>query len=96
MVGDGTYLMMNSEIVTAVAEGVTLTIVILDNHGYQCILGLPKICGVSDFGNELRFRDAKSGMLTGDYVPIDFPKHAGAIGCACRLSQNGCRGNSCR
>ena len=80
MVGDGTYLMMNSEIVTAVAEGLTLTIVILDNHGYQCILGLQRICGVSDFGNELRFRDAKNGMLTGDYVPIDFPKHAEAMG----------------
>jgi 3D-(3,5/4)-trihydroxycyclohexane-1,2-dione acylhydrolase (decyclizing) len=80
MVGDGTYIMMNSEIVTAIAEGLTLTIVVLDNHGYQCILGLQRICGVSDFGNELRFRDSKSGMLTGDYVPIDFQKHAEAMG----------------
>jgi TPP-dependent trihydroxycyclohexane-1,2-dione (THcHDO) dehydratase len=44
--GDGTYLMMNSEIVTAVAEGLKLTIVVVDNHGYQCILGLQRICGV--------------------------------------------------
>jgi 3D-(3,5/4)-trihydroxycyclohexane-1,2-dione acylhydrolase (decyclizing) len=80
MIGDGTYLMMNSEIVTAVAEGLTLTIVIIDNHGYQCILGLQRICGVSDFGNELRFRDQKSGLLTGEYVPIDFVKHAEAMG----------------
>jgi hypothetical protein len=72
--------MMNSEIVTAVAEGLTLTIVIIDNHGYQCILGLQRICGVSDFGNELRYRDQKTGMLTGEYVPIDFVKHAEAMG----------------
>ena len=80
MIGDGTYLMMNSEIVTAVSEDLTLTIVIIDNHGYQCILGLQRICGVSDFGNELRFRDPKTGMLNGDFVPIDFVKHAEAMG----------------
>ena len=80
MIGDGTYIMMNSEIVTAVAEGLTLTIVVVDNHGYQCILGLQRICGVSDFGNELRFRDQKTGRLTGEYIPIDFIKHAEAMG----------------
>jgi len=80
MVGDGSYLMMNSEIVTAVAEGLKLTIVVIDNHGYQCILGLQRIVGVSDFGNELRYRDQKSGTLTGDYVPIDFKKHAESMG----------------
>ena len=80
MIGDGTYLMMNSEIVTAVAEGLKLTIVVVDNHGYQCILGLQRICGVSDFGNELRFRDKKTGTLTGEYIPIDFKKHAEAMG----------------
>ena len=57
MVGDGSYLMMNSEIVTAVAEGLKLTIVVLDNHGFQCILALQRAVGVPDFGNELRFRD---------------------------------------
>ena len=57
MVGDGSYLMLNSEIVTAVAEGLKLTIVVLDNHGFQCILALQRLVGVPDFGNELRFRD---------------------------------------
>ena len=87
MIGDGTYLMMNSEIVTAVAEGLKLTIVVIDNHGYQCILGLQRICGVSDFGNELRFRDPKKGTLTGGYVPIDFKKHAEAMGAHAVLAQ---------
>ena len=80
MVGDGSYLMMNSEIVTAVAEGLKLTIVVLDNHGFQCILALQRLVGVPDFGNELRFRDAASNRLDGPYVPIDFRAHAEAMG----------------
>ena len=39
-IGDGTYLMLNSEIVTAVAEGIRMTVVVFDNHGYQCIKDL--------------------------------------------------------
>jgi 3D-(3,5/4)-trihydroxycyclohexane-1,2-dione acylhydrolase (decyclizing) len=80
MVGDGSYLMMNSEIVTAVAEGIRITIVVVDNHGYQCILGLQRAVGVSDFGNELRFRGNGNAAPTGPYVPVDFQKHAEAMG----------------
>ena len=80
MVGDGSYLMMNSEIVTAVAEGLKLTIVVLDNHGFQCILALQRSVGVPDFGNELRFRDPPRNRLTGPYVPVDFRAHAEAMG----------------
>ena len=80
MVGDGSYLMMNSEIVTAIGEGIRLTIVIVDNHGYQCILGLQRAVGVSDFGNELRFRDGATKQLTGKYIPVDFRKHAESMG----------------
>ncbi len=80
MVGDGSYLMLNSEIVTAVAEGLKLTIVVLDNHGFQCILALQRGVGVPDFGNELRFRDRTTNRLNGPYVPIDFRAHAEAMG----------------
>jgi 3D-(3,5/4)-trihydroxycyclohexane-1,2-dione acylhydrolase (decyclizing) len=80
MVGDGSYLMMNSEIVTAIGEGIRLTIVVVDNHGYQCIVGLQRAVGVSDFGNELRYRDGRTQLLTGDYIPIDFRQHAEAMG----------------
>jgi 3D-(3,5/4)-trihydroxycyclohexane-1,2-dione acylhydrolase (decyclizing) len=80
MVGDGSYLMMNSEIVTAVAEGIRITIVVIDNHGYQCILGLQRAVGVSDFANELRFRGDGSAAASGPYVPVDFKKHAEAMG----------------
>ncbi len=79
-IGDGTYLMLNSEIVTAVAEGIKLTIVVFDNHGYQCIKDLAWNCGVPQFGNELRFRDGKSGRLTGGYIPVDFKKHGESMG----------------
>jgi 3D-(3,5/4)-trihydroxycyclohexane-1,2-dione acylhydrolase (decyclizing) len=80
MVGDGSYLMMNSEIVTAVGEGIKLTIVLVDNHGYQCILGLQRAVGVSDFGNELRYRDHATKQLTGEYIQVDFLKHAESMG----------------
>jgi len=86
MVGDGSYLMLNSEIVTAVAEGLKLTIVVLDNHGYQCILALQRAVGVPDFGNELRFRDRGSNRLSGPYVPVDFRAHAEAMGALALLA----------
>jgi 3D-(3,5/4)-trihydroxycyclohexane-1,2-dione acylhydrolase (decyclizing) len=79
-IGDGTYLMLNSEIVTAVAEGIRITIVVFDNHGYQCIKDLAWASGVPQFGNELRFREASTGRLTGGYIPMDFAKHAEAMG----------------
>ncbi len=89
-IGDGTYLMLNSEIVTAVAEGVKITVVVFDNHGYQCIVDLARSVGVPQFGNELRFRDAGRNRLEGGYVPVDFAKHAesmGAIGVFARTER---------
>jgi 3D-(3,5/4)-trihydroxycyclohexane-1,2-dione acylhydrolase (decyclizing) len=79
-IGDGTYLMLNSEIVTAVAEGIRMTVIVIDNHGYQCIRDLQQNSGVPSFGNDLRFRDPARNRLTGPYVPVDFAKHAEAMG----------------
>ncbi len=87
MVGDGSYLMMNSEIVTAVGEGLKMTVVLVDNHGYQCILGLQRAVGVADFGNELRYRDSGTKELTGGYIPVDFQKHAEAMGAKSIVAQ---------
>jgi len=89
-IGDGTYLMLNSEIVTAVAEGVRMTVVVFDNHGYQCIVDLARSVGVPQFGNELRFRDTGRNRLEGGYVPVDFARHAesmGAIGVLARTER---------
>jgi len=80
MIGDGSYLMMNSEIVTAVAEGLTFTVVLVDNHGFQSIHGLQRSVGVPSFGNELRSRDPETGRLDGPVVKVDFVAHAAALG----------------
>jgi len=80
MVGDGSYLMLHTEIVTSLAEGVKLIIVLLDNGGFQCIRGLQEGCGSPAFGNELRARNAASGQLDGGYMPIDFAKNAESLG----------------
>lgn len=80
LIGDGSYLMLNSEVVTAVAEGLDLTIVLVDNHGYQSIHGLQRASGTPSFVNELRFRERAGGDLAGDYIPVDFVAHASSMG----------------
>jgi len=80
MVGDGSYLMLNHELVTSLQEGYKLTVVLLDNHGYQCIRGLQMQAGSPSFGNELRFRDKSNGRLDGPYIPVDFVKNAESLG----------------
>lgn len=79
MVGDASYLMMNSEIVTAVQEGVKLIIIIVDNHGYASIGGLSKAVGSDGFGTKYRFR-GDSGHLDGDTLPVDYGANAGSLG----------------
>ncbi len=79
MVGDGSYLMLNSELVTAVAEHLKLTVVVVDNHGFGSILGLQRSLGSPSFNNELRYRTAE-GRLSGDPVPVDFAAHARSLG----------------
>jgi 3D-(3,5/4)-trihydroxycyclohexane-1,2-dione acylhydrolase (decyclizing) len=69
MVGDGSYLMMNSEIATAVALGLKLVIVVLDNRGYGCINRLQRACGGEPYNNLLEGTPA-----------VDFVAHARALG----------------
>lgn len=79
MVGDASYLMMNSEIVTAVQEGVKLIIVLVDNHGYASIGGLSKSVGSDGFGTKYRYR-SESGNLDGETLPVDYAANAGSLG----------------
>jgi 3D-(3,5/4)-trihydroxycyclohexane-1,2-dione acylhydrolase (decyclizing) len=79
-VGDGTYLMQPSEIVTAVQEGLKITLLIADNHGFQIIRRLQMNRVGIPFGNEFRARDAISSRLEGDYLPIDLAKNAESLG----------------
>src|SRR5690606_10436818 len=79
-IGDGSYLMANSEIVTAVAEGLSFTVVLVDNHGFQSIHGLQRSVGSPSFGNELRARDPRTGRLDGPVLDVDSASHARAMG----------------
>ncbi len=74
MLGDGSYLMMNSEIATSVMLGLKLTIVVLDNSGFGCINRLQMATGGANFNN--LFRDTKHAVLPA----IDFAKHAESLG----------------
>jgi len=81
IVGDGSYLMLNSEIATSVMLDQKLVIVVLDNHGYGCINRLQQACGGAPFNN--LFADAVQG---GSGAPmIDFAAHAASLGA---LSEN--------
>jgi len=77
--GDGSYLMLNHELVTSIQEGLKITVVLNDNHGYQCIHNLQKSCGGTSFGNEFRFRD-RAMRLEGENLPIDFLANARSLG----------------
>jgi 3D-(3,5/4)-trihydroxycyclohexane-1,2-dione acylhydrolase (decyclizing) len=80
MVGDGSWLMMSSELVTAVQEGIKLTIVLLDNHGFQSIGGLSQAIGNGSFGVRYKQRNPKTGQLDGANVPVDFAANARSLG----------------
>ena len=78
MVGDGSYLMMAQEIVTAVQEGYKLNIVLLDNHGFSSIGGLSRSCGNRGMGTNYRYRE--NGAYVGDVIPVDFVANAASLG----------------
>ena len=80
MVGDGSYLMLHTEIVTSIQEGRKIIIVLLDNGGFGCIRGLQMANGTPSFGTELRFREASTGQATGPNVPVDFARNAESLG----------------
>ncbi|KKB13052.1 3D-(3,5/4)-trihydroxycyclohexane-1,2-dione hydrolase [Devosia geojensis] len=78
MVGDGSYLMLNSEIVSSVMLGAKITIVVLDNSGYGCINRLQMATGGANFNNLMK--DTRHVTLPG----IDFAAHAAALGAKAR------------
>lgn len=80
LVGDGSYLMMAQEIVTAVAEGVKLVIVVVQNHGFASIGALSESVGSQRYGTRYRYRDPGTGHLSGDKLPIDLAKNAESLG----------------
>jgi 3D-(3,5/4)-trihydroxycyclohexane-1,2-dione acylhydrolase (decyclizing) len=79
LVGDGSYLMMASELVTAVQEGIKLIVVCVDNHGFASIGNLSESVGSQRFGTSYRFR-AAGGRLDGDFLPVDLAANAASLG----------------
>ena len=79
MVGDGSYLMMAQEISTAVQEGIKLTILLLDNHGFASIGALSESVGCEGFATRYRHRSA-SGELDGPPIGVDFVANAASLG----------------
>ncbi|MBA2946028.1 3D-(3,5/4)-trihydroxycyclohexane-1,2-dione acylhydrolase (decyclizing) [Streptomyces himalayensis] len=79
LVGDGTYLMMPTEIVTAVQEGLPVNMVLIQNHGYASIGGLSEATGGERFATAYRYR-AADGTFTGDPLPVDLAANAASLG----------------
>ena len=78
--GDGTYLMMPSEIATSVQEGVKIVIVLVDNHGFASIGALSRSLGLEGFGTSYRNRSKATGQLDGDPLKVDFVANARSLG----------------
>ena len=90
-IGDGTFLMAPSELLTAAQEGLPVTVVIPENHGYQVIHRLQMLRSGREFGNEFRYRDgslnladgqaaSKQPRLEGDYLRVDLLEIARGLG----------------
>ncbi|ULQ52425.1 3D-(3,5/4)-trihydroxycyclohexane-1,2-dione acylhydrolase (decyclizing) [Flavihumibacter fluvii] len=80
MVGDGSYLMLAQEIITAIQEGIKLTIILINNNGYASIGGLSTSLGTEGFGTKYLYRNPKTGQLNGDYLPVDLAANAASMG----------------
>jgi len=85
IVGDGSYLMLSSELVTSIQEGCKLIVILLDNHGFKSIGSLSRSMGQEGFGTRFIYR--KDGILVGDSVkdevetlPIDYAANARSLG----------------
>ena len=86
MVGDGSFLMMHTEIVTMVAERIKVVILVLDNHGFASIGGLSKSLGSDGFGTKYRHR-TEAGLV-GENVEVDFAANCASLGARVFSPQN--------
>lgn len=80
MVGDGSYLMMHTELVTAVAENIPLIVVLIQNHGFASIGHLSETVGSERYGTRYGFRDDAANAFDGAALPIDLAANAASLG----------------
>lgn len=81
LLGDGSYMMLHSELVTSIQERKKINVVLFDNMTFGCINNLQIGNGMGSFGTEFRFRNEETGKLDGGFVPIDFAMNAASYGC---------------
>ena len=80
MCGDGSFLLMHSELVTSLQEGKKINVMLFDNAGFGCINNLQMSNGIGNLATEFRYRDEKGG-LNGGIMPIDYAMVAHGYGC---------------
>jgi 3D-(3,5/4)-trihydroxycyclohexane-1,2-dione acylhydrolase (decyclizing) len=80
MVGDGSYLMMAQELVTAVQEHLKIIVVLVQNHGFASIGELSDSVGAQRFGTWYRYRNPETGRLDGGVLPVDLAANAESLG----------------
>lgn len=81
LLGDGSYMMLHSELITSIQERKKINVVVFDNMTFGCINNLQIGNGMGSFGTEFRFRNEETGKLDGGFVPIDFAMNAASYGC---------------
>ncbi len=81
MVGDGSFLMLHSELYTAVQENLKINVMLFDNSGWGCIENLQNNQGTETFGTRFTRRNDATGMLDGEVIMTDFAKIAEGYGC---------------
>jgi len=81
VVGDGSYVMLHSELLTAVQEGFKLNICVFDNNGWGCIENLQHSQGTPTFGTVFKARNPQTRQLDGAPLAIDFARNGESYGC---------------
>lgn len=84
MVGDGSYQMMSSELITAIQEGIKITVVLLNNHGFGSIGSLSESVGSERFGTDYKYSNAENGSAEEELLPIDLAMNARSYGVGVR------------
>ena len=80
MTGDGSYLMLHSELITSLQEGLKINVLLFDNAGFGCINNLQMSNGMGNFATEFRYRNQETGQMDGELMEIDFAKSAAGYG----------------
>lgn len=80
LVGDGSYLMLHSELITSLQEGKKINVLLFDNCGFGCINNLQMSNGIGNLATEFRYRNKDTEELNGGLIPIDFAKAASGYG----------------